>query len=139
MPIKYNEKVLKHLKELEDLNIIRRSKSKWNSPAFPILKKNGNIRLVVDYKELNKITKSLFCPIPKISEEFIELNKSTIFSQIDLRMGYHQIEIDDSNVEKTAFTILNRKYEFLRMPFGLKNAPFHFQEAIFNLLIEYGL
>ena len=136
VPTKFEPEVRKHLSELLSLGIIRHSSGRWNSPAFPIFKKNGEIRLVIDYRALNEITESRFCPIPNISEEFFNIGGASVFSQIDLRMGYHQIRISDKDSQKTAFTIMGRKYEYTRMPFGLKNAPFEFQEAVNNILLD---
>ncbi|KAG0436138.1 Transposon Tf2-9 polyprotein [Dictyocoela muelleri] len=133
VPIKCKKVVEKHIRDLISNKIIRRSKSYFSSPAFIIPKPDKTVRLVVDYRELNKITQSLQFPYPKIRDQFNDLKGAQYFSKIDLHSGYYQLKIADNDIYKTAFTILNDKYEFLRLPFGLKNAPFHFQQAMSEL------
>lgn len=134
VPYKLRKQVKLELDSLEKRRIIRRSTSSFAMPAFPIGKKNGEIRLVVDYRPLNKLTVPEPFPFPNLHEMLSNLKDSTIFSQIDLRTGYYQIRIADKDIHKTSFVILGRQYEFLRMPFGLSNAPRTFQRAMVNLL-----
>ncbi|KAG0442648.1 Transposon Ty3-G Gag-Pol polyprotein [Dictyocoela muelleri] len=133
VPFKYKQSVKEHLKDLISKKIIRRSKSYFSSPAFVIPKPDMSIRLVVDYRALNKITESQQFPYPKLKDQFYDLKGSKLFSKIDLHSGYYQLKIANDDIHKNAFTILNDKYEFLRLPFGLKNAPFHFQQAMCEL------
>jgi hypothetical protein len=84
------------------LGIIRESMSPYCSPAFPLQKKNGDIRLVIDYRKLNGKTVPANFPIPRISDYLQELGGSTMFTQIDLNMGYYQIEVHPDDVQKTA-------------------------------------
>ena len=134
VPLAKRDIVKEHIKELENKKIIRRSKSNFCSPAFIIPKPDGDIRMVVDYKNLNKITKNMYYPFPRIEEQFLHIDGSKWFSKIDIRMGYHQMEVFKNDIHKTAFGILGEKYEFCKMPFGLKNAPFYFQRAMKNVL-----
>ena len=136
VPLKIIEDTRKEIDKLKKLGIIRNSKSNFCSPAFPILKKNGNIRLVVDYRQFNKQTLPTVYPLPLIHYYLQQLNGSKVFSQIDLNMGYYQIPIRESDVYKTGFTICNETYEFLRMPFGLANAPRTFQRTMQELLLS---
>lgn len=92
--------------------------------------------MVVDYRKLNKVTKEAHYPIPKMMDMLNDLHGSTIYTQIDLNMGYYQILIHENDIAKTVFTINNETYEFLRMPFGLSNAPRTFQRAINNILTD---
>lgn len=133
IPLKLIEETKYELNKLEEMNVIRRSKSIYCSPAFPILKKNGKIRLVVDYRQLNKQTIPASYPIPQIRDYLYQLSGSKVFSQIDLNMGYYQIAMHEDDIEKTGFTICNQQYEFLKMPFGLSNAPRTFQRAMYTL------
>ncbi|KAG0419306.1 Transposon Ty3-I Gag-Pol polyprotein, partial [Dictyocoela roeselum] len=136
VPIHLISATKKEIEKLLQMKIIRKSESENSSPAFPIPKKNNDIRLVVDYRELNKITEPDHFIFPKISEIYNELHGSTIFSQIDLNMGYYQIFMCPESIKYTAFSILNNHYEFTRMPFGLSNAPATFQRAMNTLFSE---
>ncbi|KRH94229.1 pol polyprotein [Pseudoloma neurophilia] len=137
VPIAERDKLRTHLKELINQKIIKLSSSNYSSPAFTTKKPNGDIRLLIDYRKLNLITKIVPYPFPSIRDQFIDLRGSTIFSLIDLKQGYYQIPILESDTYKTAFSILGNKYEFMRLPFGLKNAPFFFQKTMHKILSKF--
>ncbi|KRH94484.1 pol polyprotein [Pseudoloma neurophilia] len=118
------------LARLEGAGIIRKSVDGWASPAFPKLKKNGEIRLLIDYRLVNAITNAMAFPNPGISETLTGLSGSEIFTKFDLRQGYYQIKVRDSDIHKTGFVILNEHFEFTRMPQGLMNAPKTFRQAM---------
>ncbi|KAG0439765.1 Retrovirus-related Pol polyprotein from transposon [Dictyocoela muelleri] len=99
--------------------IILKSSSNFSSPAFPILKTNGRVRLVVEYRKINSITAKDSYIFPKISEIFTKLHNSSVFSTIDLNLGYYQIPMDRESIQYTAFSLNNQKYKFLRTPFRL--------------------
>lgn len=75
-------------------------------------------------------------PLPKIMDYLQDLNGSVVFSQTDMNMGYYQISVHEKDTYKTGFSLCNSKYEFLRMPFGLSNAPRTFQAAMHNIFKE---
>lgn len=131
--------------EIQDLlanNIIRPSRSPYNNPIWVVEKKgldeNGKPkkRLVIDFRKLNSKTICDKYPIPETSAILANLGKAKFFTTLDLKSGFHQINLREEDREKTAFSINNGKYEFCRMPFGLKNAPGIFQRAIDDILLD---
>ena len=125
------------LQELLEKGFIRPSVSPWGAPVFFVKKKDGTLRLCVDYKQLNKLTVKNKYPVPRIDDLFDQLKGVSIFSKIDLRSGYHQLKIKDANVHKTAFTTRYGHYEFLVMPFGLTNAPAAFMDLMNRVFRPY--
>ena len=116
------------------MGVVRESTSKYISPAFPVYKKDGNIRLVVDYRNLNKFTQKDPYPIPDLQEAFHGIDGSSVFFSIDLNMGYHQIPVKKEHQRYTSFAINGQHLEFCRMPFGLCNAPATFQSTMDKVL-----
>ncbi|XP_027922680.1 uncharacterized protein K02A2.6-like, partial [Vigna unguiculata] len=92
------------------------------------LKKDGSSRLCVDYKQLNKMTIKNKYPLPRIDDFMDQLHGSSVFSEIDLRSGYHQILVKADDVQKTAFRSRYGHYEDVVMPFGVTNAPAVFMD-----------
>ncbi|KAJ4780980.1 polyprotein [Rhynchospora pubera] len=125
---------LKELKvQLEDLlkkGFVRPSTSPWGAPVLFVKKKDGTLRLCVDYRELNKVTVKNRYPLPRIDDLFDQLQGSSVYSKIDLRTGYHQLRIRPSDVEKTTFRSRYGHFEYLVMPFGLTNAPAAFMDLM---------
>ncbi|GJR77728.1 putative nucleotidyltransferase, ribonuclease H [Tanacetum coccineum] len=128
------QELMKQLQELLDKGFIRSSSSSWGAPILFVKKKDGSMRMCVDYHELNKVTVKNRYPLPRIDDLFDQLQGAKYFSKIDLRSGYHQLKVREEDVPKMAFRIRYGHYEFLVMPFGLTNAPAAFMDLINRFL-----
>ena len=127
-------------RQLEDLlakGYIKPSVSPYGAPVLFVQKKEGTLRLCVDYRALNKITVKNRYPLPRIDELLDKLVDAKYFTKIDLRSGYHQIRIKKEDTPKTAFRTRYGHYEFLVMPFGLTNAPATFMTLMNDVFHEY--
>ncbi|SAL96256.1 hypothetical protein [Absidia glauca] len=116
---------------------IRQSTSPAGAPIMFVKKKDGSLRLCVDYRGLNKITIKNRYPLPLINEMIDRLSSSSIFTKLDIRNAYHRVRIAKGDEWKTAFRTRYGHFEYLVMPFGLTNAPASFQALINNVLREF--
>jgi hypothetical protein len=130
MPPKELAELKNQLQELLDKGYIRPSSSPWGCPALFVKKKDGSLRLCVDYRPLNAVTIKNKYPLPRTDVLFDHLAGAKVFSKIDLRSGYHQIKIRPCDIPKTTFSTRYGLYEFLVMSFGLTNAPTYFMHLM---------
>ena len=125
------------LEELLSKGFIRPSISPWGAPVLFVKKKDGSLRLCIDYRKLNKVTIRNQYPLPRIDELFDQLQGSRVYSKIDLKSGYHQLRVQESDGPKTAFRTRYGHYQFLVMPFGLTNAPTVFMDLMNRVFQSY--
>jgi len=111
------------LEELLEKQFIRPSVSPWDAPVLLVKKKDGSMRLCMDYRQLNKVTIKYRYPLPKINDFMDKLVGAEVFSKIDLRSGYHQIRVKAEDISKTMFRTRYWHYEYSVMLFGVSNAP----------------
>ena len=139
LPEAQKTEVENQVNKLLQEGIIEESTSPWSSPVLIVPKKmdasgQQKFRLVVDYRKLNEKTVGNAYPLPDITEILDQLGQAKYFSCLDLAMGYHQIDMDPSDIDKTAFSTKGGHWAFRRLPFGLKTAPATFQRMMNNVL-----
>ncbi|GJW62031.1 putative reverse transcriptase domain-containing protein, partial [Tanacetum coccineum] len=125
------------LQELADRGFIRPSTSPWGARVLFVKKKDGSFRMFIDYRELNKLTVKNRYPLPRIDDLFDQLQGLSVYSKIDLRLGYHQLRVKDEDIPKTAFRTRYGHYEFQVMPFSLTNAPDVFMDLMNRVCKPY--
>nr|GEZ48173.1 putative reverse transcriptase domain-containing protein [Tanacetum cinerariifolium] len=127
----------KQLQEFSDKGFIRPSSSPWGAPILFIKKKDSSFRMCIDYRESNKLTIKNHYSLPRIDDLFDQLQRSSIYSKIDLRSGYHQLRVREQDISKTTFRTRYGHYEFQVMPFGLTNAPAVFMDLMNRVCKSY--
>ena len=110
------------LKDLLDKGFIRPSICPWGASVLFVRKKDGSLRMCIDYRQLNKVTIKNKYRLPRIDDLFDQLQGASYFSKIDLRFDYHQIKVRECDILKTIFRTRYGHFEFLVMSFGLTNA-----------------
>lgn len=127
------------LEELLAKGLIRPSVSPWGAPVIFVKKKDGSLRLCIDYRQLNKVTIKNRYPLPRIDDLFDQVKGARVFSKIDLKSGYHQLQIQEADIHKTPFRTRYGHYEFTIVPFGLTNAPSIFMslmQGVFRAFLD---
>ena len=134
------EEVREHLQEMLDGGAIRPSQSPWCNEVVLVRKKDGGLRFCIDFRRLNSWTKKDTYPIPRMQETMESMVGARFFSTMDLKSGFWQVKMAKDSQQYTAFTVGSMGvYEFLRMPYGLCNAPATFQRLMQNCLGELNL
>src|SRR6185369_4145700 len=136
MEAKSLEELKKQLEELQRIGFIRPSSSPWGAPVLFVKKKDGSMRLCVDYRALNEVTVKNKYPLPRIDDLFDQLKGAKYFSKIDQRSGYFQLKIRESDIPKTAFVTRYGQFEFTVMSFGLTNAPAYFMNLMNKIFMD---
>ena len=132
-PVK--DKVNEELIRMEKQGVIERSISPWCSPLVPVRKKDGRIRICIDFRKLNAVTKFNSYPLPNIEDNLCQFSGARYFSTLDLLSGYHQVALEESSKEKTAFATERGLFQFKVMPQGACGSPATFQNLM-NIVLE---
>ncbi|XP_027155044.1 uncharacterized protein LOC113755186, partial [Coffea eugenioides] len=125
------------LQELLDRGFIQESESPWGAPVLFVKKKDGGLRMCIDYRGLNNLTIKNKYPLPLIDKLFDQLRDAVVYSKLDLRQGYYQLRIRMEDIPKTAFNSRYGHFEFAVMPFGLTNAPAAFMDLMHRVFKPY--
>ena len=134
------EEVREHIQEMLDGGAIRPSQSPWCNAVVLVRKKDGGLRFCIDFRRLNRRTKKDAFPLPRMQETMESMVGARLFSTMDLKSGFWQVKMAKESQQYTAFTVGSMGvYEFLRMPYGLCNAPATFQRLMQNCLGELNL
>jgi hypothetical protein len=127
----------KQIDELLEKGYIKPSTSPWATPVLFLEKKDGTKRMCIDYRSFNEVTVKNKYPLPRIEDLFDQLRGASVFSEIDLRSGYHQLRIRPSDIPKTTFITKYGLYEFTVMSFGLTNAPAYSMYLMNSVFMDY--
>ena len=145
-PLKFRDWLKQELKDLMKAGIIEISESQYNSPALVVPKKldehaaasdvtaSKGMRLVVDYRQLNKVIEDANFPIPRVQDLVTQYKGKDVFSTMDIRHAYYTIRLDKESRKVTAFSCEFGKFQFCFLPQGLKISPAIFQQTITNVL-----
>ena len=135
--MKHYDWVKNEIEKLLAAKVICSSCSSWSAPIIVVPKGDGGKCLVIDYRALNKVTRKFTWPMPEVEDIFSKLNRATYFTTLDLCTGYHHIPLDKSAIHKTAFNSPFGKYEYIKVPFGLVQAPAYLQELMTGILKDF--
>ena len=134
LALKHHDWVKAEIDKLLEAVVIRESDSSWSAPIVVVPKGDGGKRLCIDFRALNSITRTFIWPMPRVEDILAKLGKTKYFTTLDLRSGYHHIALDKQSIKKTAFCTPFGKYEYLKLPFGLAQAPSYFQKLMNKVL-----
>ena len=132
--MKHYQLVKEEIDKLLEAGVIRSSHSSWSAPIIVVPKGDGGKCLIIDYRVLNKVTRKFVWSMPKVEDIFSQLNSAKYFSTLDLIARYHHIGLTTDLIPKTVFTSPFGKYEYIKVPFRLAQAPAYFQELVIGVL-----
>ena len=135
--IKHYQWVKDEIEKLLAAKVIHTSQYSWSASIIVVPKGDVGKCLVIDYRALNKATRKFTWPMPKVQDIFSKLNGATYFTTLDIRTGYHHIPLDKPSIPKTAFNSPFGKFEYVKVPFGLAQAPVYFQELMIGILKDF--
>ena len=130
VPHAYRQVLKQELEDMMKRKIIEPSVAEWSSPIVLVGKKDGTMRLCVDYRRLNELTTSDAYPMPRVDDIIDRVGRANYFSTLDLTKGYWQVPVEETDRPKTSFSTPSGLYQFTMMPFGLKGAPATFQRLM---------
>ncbi|VDI66449.1 Hypothetical predicted protein [Mytilus galloprovincialis] len=133
-PLNQREIIDRTIEELLEAKIIRKSRSAWAAPIIIVSKKDKTSRMCVDYRRLNAISKIYSFPLPLIDDLLASVGKAKVMTSLDLKSGYYQVKVKESDKEKTAFVCHKGLFEFNVLPFGLASGPSLFSELVTEVL-----
>ena len=137
LTMKHYQWVKDKIEKLLATKVIHTSHSSWSAPIILVPKGDGGKHFIIDYRVPNKVTRKFTRPMPKLEDIFSKLNIATYFTTLDLRAGYHHIPLDKPSIPKTAFNSPFSKFEYVKIPFGLAQAPAYFQELMSGILKDF--
>jgi hypothetical protein len=137
MPMNELVELKKQIAELQAKGFIRPSSSPWGAHVLFVEKKDGTQWMCVDYCSLNEVTIKNKYPLPRIEDLFDQMKGASVFSKIDLRLGYHQLRIREPDIPKTAFRTRYGLHEYTMMSFRLMNTPVYFMYLMNKVFMEY--
>ena len=135
--MKHYQWVTDEIEKLLAAKVICTNLSSWSAPIIVVPKGDGGKHLVIDYRALNKVTRKFTWPMPKVEDIFSKLNRATYSTTLDLRAGYYHIPFDKPSIPKTAFNSPFGKFEYVKVPFGLAQAPAYFQDLMTGILKDF--
>jgi hypothetical protein len=137
IPLNELVELKKQIAELQDKGFIHPSSSPWGAPVLFLEKKDGTQWMCVDYQYLIEVTFKNKYPLPRIEDLFNQMKGASVFSKIELKIGYHQLKIRESDLPKTAFCTRYGLNEYTVMSIGLTNVPAYFMYLMNKVFMEY--